>query len=88
MRAELGWTPEATRAELWRFLQSRFEGQTPVLDGETVAQQELIRRHCQAGAFAAAVVNEIPRRCSSLAAVWPAPWLGSLPARRALRSPW
>jgi glycerol-3-phosphate dehydrogenase len=50
MRSELGWTPEATRAELWRFLQARFEGQAPVLDGETAAQAELLRQaYFQAG---------------------------------------
>jgi glycerol-3-phosphate dehydrogenase len=52
MRAELGWTPDATRAELWRFLQSRFEGQAPVLDGESLAQHELLRQsYFQAGAL-------------------------------------
>ena len=52
MRAELGWTPETTRGEIWRFLQSRFEGQAPVLDGEALAQHELLRgSYFQAGAL-------------------------------------
>jgi glycerol-3-phosphate dehydrogenase len=52
MRAELGWSAQAARAEIWRFLQSRFEGQAPVLDGDGVAQHELLRgSYCQAGAL-------------------------------------
>ncbi len=53
MRAELGWSVEATRAELRRFLQSRFEGESPVLDGDGVAQHELLRgSYWQAGGLA------------------------------------
>jgi glycerol-3-phosphate dehydrogenase len=53
LRGELGWSADEARAEVWRFLQARFEGQAPVLDGEGVAQHELLRgAFCQAGALA------------------------------------
>ena len=43
LRRERKLEMEPARAEALRFLRSRFEGQRTVLEGENLAQQELVR---------------------------------------------